>query len=75
MKSARMAASMRGEVRRVSIGWRCVGGVALGVGGGDGFVEDVGGGLDERLVRRWVSSGGVSALSWSWENVPYVASA
>lgn len=63
IKFARMAASMRGMVRRVSIGWRGVGGASLGFGDGNGFVEGVGEGLDGRFVRCGFSSGGAWALS------------
>ena len=52
MKSARMAASMRGVVRRVIIGCRGMSGFALGFGDSNGSVEDVSEGLDEWLDPR-----------------------
>lgn len=54
MKSARMAASMRGVVRRVSIGWRWGGGGEAGFGGCDGDGERGSGG---RFGWRGVSGG------------------
>lgn len=52
MKSARMAASMRGMVRRVSIGCRCAWETCLGLGNSNGSVGDGGGCLDGCLVGR-----------------------
>lgn len=59
MKSAKMAASMRGVVRRVSMGCRWVGDACLGFEDTNGSVEESGGGLGGRLVRRCGWSGGV----------------
>ena len=52
MKSARMAASMRGVARRVSMGCRWVGDACLGFEDSNGSVEDGSGGLGGRLVWR-----------------------
>ena len=52
IRSASMAASIRGVVRRVSIGWRCVRGAFVRFEGNNGSVEDVVESLGERLVRR-----------------------
>lgn len=59
MKSARMAASMRGVARRVSMGCRWLGDACLGFEGSNGSVEETGRGLGERLVGRGIWSGGV----------------
>lgn len=73
MKFARMAASMRGVVRRVSRGWRWVGGVSLGLGDRNPEVEDEEDEEDDRLDERLVPCGVPSGvLFWLLEHVPYV---
>lgn len=52
IKSARMAASMRGVVSRISMGYRRGCDACLGFEASIGSVEDAGGGLSGELVRR-----------------------
>ena len=52
IRAARMAASIREVVRRVSIGWRCGGDACSRFEGRSGSVEVVVAGLGGRLVWR-----------------------
>ena len=74
MISVITAASMRGVVRRVSIGCRWGCDFGLECEDDDRAREDGGGDLDDWLVGRWVPSGLEWAVSWSLEKVPYVTS-
>ena len=72
VKSARMAASMRGVRRRVNIALRGGGGGFLWVEGSRGDVGNGGGGIDGWFVRSGVESEGIWALSELLEKVPYI---